>query len=479
MLFNSIEFGVFLVIVFTVYWFVLNRNLKIQNIFLIAVSYLFYGWWDWRFLFLLVASSLVDFTTAFYMDRTDLPSKRKFLMGISMCLNLGLLGTFKYFNFFYDSFTELSRALGLQVNEYSIKVILPVGISFYTFQTLSYVIDVYRRKLKASDNLISFMAYVSFFPQLVAGPIERATNILPQFARKRTFSYAQATDGMRLILWGFFKKIVVADNCALFVNDVFRNYQHASGVELIFGAILFAFQIYCDFSGYSDIAIGTAKLFGFELMINFRAPYFSRDIGEFWRRWHISLSTWFRDYLYFTMGGSKGSRNMVIRNTLIVFFVSGLWHGANWTYVVWGGLNGLYFLPLLWTNNRHGYQDVVGGDSNLPSLKELWQMVLTFTLVTLAWVFFRASSVTMAVDYLRRMFTAEPLPSNFSRFRYVLIMAVAVWFVIEWLVRRGSFDQELRKLKHTNTRMAIYFLLVLLLGLWGAFNESEFIYFQF
>ncbi len=329
MLFNSIEFAIFLPIVFLLYWYVFQRNLKLQNLFILAASYLFYGWWDWRFLSLVVFSSFVDFFVGLALKNEEKQSKRKLFLLISIVINLGLLGFFKYYNFFVDSFVDAFTLFGKQLNVSSLRIILPVGISFYTFQTMSYSIDVYKRNLKPTSDIIAFLAFVTFFPQLVAGPIERATNLLGQFYTKRHFDYANAVNGLRQILWGLFKKIVIADNAAKIVSDVFANYGSYNGSMLLLGGIFFAFQIYGDFSGYSDIAIGTSRLFGFKLMKNFAFPYFSRDMAEFWRRWHISLSTWFRDYLYFPLGGSKGGTGMKVRNTFIIFIVSGFWHGAN------------------------------------------------------------------------------------------------------------------------------------------------------
>ncbi len=347
MLFNSIEFAIFLPIVFILYWFVTNKNLKLQNILLVLASYVFYGWWDWRFLSLIVFSSFVDYSVGVALSKTTLVRKRKALLWTSILINLGFLGFFKYFNFFAESFADAFTLFGRHMETSRLEILLPVGISFYTFQTLSYSIDVYKRKLEPTKDVVAFFAFVSFFPQLVAGPIERATNLLPQFYKKRHFVYARAVDGMRQILWGLFKKMVIADNCAEYANQIFNNYEDYSGSTLFLGALFFTFQIYGDFSGYSDIAIGTSRLFGFNLMQNFAFPYFSRDIAEFWRRWHISLSTWFRDYLYIPLGGSRGGTWMKVRNTFIIFIVSGFWHGANWTFIIWGFLNALYFLPLL------------------------------------------------------------------------------------------------------------------------------------
>jgi len=329
MLFNSIDFAIFLPIVFVLYWFVINKNLKWQNAFIVVASYVFYGWWDWRFLSLITFSIVVDYFIGVFLGKEENQRKRKLLLWISICVNLGFLGFFKYYNFFVDNFVAAFSFFGMDIKAQSLNIILPVGISFYTFQALSYTIDVYKRRLEPTKDFIAFAAFVSFFPQLVAGPIERATNLLPQFYKKRTFDYSKAVDGLRQILWGLFKKVVIADNCAQFANQIFNNSADMNGSTLLLGVLFFTFQIYGDFSGYSDIAIGTARLFGFDLMRNFNFPYFSRDIAEFWRRWHISLSTWFRDYLYIPLGGSHGGTWTKIRNTFIIFIVSGFWHGAK------------------------------------------------------------------------------------------------------------------------------------------------------
>ena len=358
MLFNSLDFAVFLPIFFILYWYVTNKNLQLQNFLIVIASYIFYGWWDWRFLFLIFFSSITDYIIGKALQVTEKEKYRKFLLWFSIVTNVGFLGFFKYYNFFLDSFVSAFSFFGKSISVNSLDIILPVGISFYTFQTLSYTIDVYKRKLEPAKDIISFLAFVSFFPQLVAGPIERATNLLPQFYKKRVFEYDKAVDGMRQMLWGLFKKVVIADNCAEYANIIFNNYTDFSGSTLVLGAIFFTFQIYCDFSGYSDMAIGMSRLFGFNLMKNFAFPYFSRDIAEFWRKWHISLTTWFRDYLYIPLGGSKGSISKVIRNTFIIFLVSGFWHGANWTFIIWGLLNALYFLPFLLTKRNRKNLDV-------------------------------------------------------------------------------------------------------------------------
>ena len=347
MLFNSVDFLIFLPTVFLLYWFVFQKNLTLQNLFLLAVSYLFYGWWDWRFLSLILICSAINYLAGLALASREEERQRKLILITSCILSLGLLGVFKYYNFFIDNFINAFALAGIHLQARTLNIILPLGISFYTFKALSYTIDVYKRQLEPTNDIIAFFAFVGFFPQLLAGPIDRATNLLPQFYIKRTFEYNKAVDGMRQILWGLFKKIVIADNCATFVNDIFANYETLPASALVLGAVLFSFQIYGDFSGYSDIAIGTSRLFGFSSMRNFSVPYFSRDIAEFWRRWHISLTSWFRDYLYIPLGGNRGTKYKVVRNTFIVFLVCGFWHGANWTFIAWGLINAIYFLPLL------------------------------------------------------------------------------------------------------------------------------------
>ena len=405
MLFNSFDFAIFLPIVFLLYWFVVKKNLKLQNALIVLASYVFYGWWDWRFLSLIIFSTVVDYLVGQKLRVEEKQSKRKVLLWTSIIVNLGFLGFFKYYNFFLENFVDAFSLFGMQINANSLNIILPVGISFYTFQTLSYTIDVYKKKLEPTKDFMAFSAFVCFFPQLVAGPIERATNLLPQFYKKRTFEYHKAVDGMRQILWGLFKKVVIADNCAEFANQIFNNSADMNGSTLVLGAIFFTFQIYGDFSGYSDIAIGTSRLFGFDLKQNFATPYFSRDIAEFWRRWHISLSTWFRDYLYIPLGGSRGSTWMKVRNTFAIFLVSGFWHGANWTFIIWGALNAIYFLPLLLTNNNRKNLGVVAEGKLLPSFRELIAMLTTFTLTVFAWIFFRAENISHAFDYIGEIFS--------------------------------------------------------------------------
>jgi alginate O-acetyltransferase complex protein AlgI len=482
MLFNSIDFAIFLPIVFILYWFVTNNNLKLQNFLIVASSYLFYGWWDWRFLSLILFSSLIDYFVGIGLSKQENQAKRKVLLWTSIIVNLGFLGFFKYYNFFLDNFVSAFSFFGTEIRANSLNIILPVGISFYTFQTLSYSIDVYKRKLEPTKDFIAFSAFVSFFPQLVAGPIERATHLLPQFYKKRTFDYEKAVDGMRQILWGLFKKIVIADNCAEYANLIFNNSNDYSGSTLVLGALFFTFQIYGDFSGYSDIAIGTSRLFGFDLMRNFNFPYFSRDIAEFWRRWHISLSTWFRDYLYIPLGGSKGGIWMKIRNTFIIFIVSGFWHGANWTFIVWGALNAIYFLPLLLTKNNRTHLDIAAQGRYLPNFKELFSIILTFSLTVFAWIFFRANSLEHAFQYISEIFSESlfSFPSFYGATKSLYIIAIIIGFlIVEWFGREHEY--ALARLGfnwNRHFRIAFYYLVVFAI-MWFGGKEQQFIYFQF
>jgi alginate O-acetyltransferase complex protein AlgI len=482
MLFNSLEFAIFLPIVFILYWFATSKNLKLQNLLIVTASYLFYGWWDWRFLSLVMFSSLVDYLVGLGLSNQDNKTKRKLLLWTSISVNLGFLGFFKYFNFFAESFADAFTLFGVPFEPTRLSVILPVGISFYTFQTLSYSIDVYKRKMKPTKDIIAFFAFVSFFPQLVAGPIERATNLLPQFYTKRVFEYNKAVDGLRQILWGLFKKIVIADNCAIYANLIFNNSADYSGSTLLLGALFFTFQIYGDFSGYSDIAIGTSKLFGFHLMRNFAFPYFSRDIAEFWRRWHISLSTWFRDYLYIPLGGSKGGTSMKVRNTFIIFIVSGFWHGANWTFIVWGALNAIYFLPLLLLNKNRNYLGVAAEGKFLPGVKESLNMALTFSLTVFAWIFFRAESVGHAFRYLSGVFSSSifAIPSFDGRQNALItILFVIALIVVEWLGREQQYALEFSNTRIPRIiRWQFYCAIIIAITGFGG-NQQEFIYFQF
>ena len=478
MLFNSLDFAIFLPIVFILYWFFAEKNLKLQNALIVVASYVFYGWWDWRFLSLILFSTLVDYTIGQKLRTEDQQSKRKILLWTSIIVNLGFLGFFKYYNFFLENFVDAFSLFGIKVNANSLNIILPVGISFYTFQTLSYTIDVYKNKLEPTKDFIAFSAFVCFFPQLVAGPIERATNLLPQFYKKRSFEYHKAVNGMRQILWGLFKKVVIADNCAEFANQIFNNSAEMNGSTLVLGALFFTFQIYGDFSGYSDIAIGTSKLFGFDLKQNFATPYFSRDIAEFWRRWHISLSTWFRDYLYIPLGGSRGGTWMKVRNTFAIFLVSGFWHGANWTFIIWGALNAIYFLPLLLTNNNRKNSGLVAEGKLLPSLSELIKMLITFTLTVFAWIFFRAENIGHALNIIKLIFNFESwLVFEISYARLLVLFFISILLIVEWINR--SELHGLKNLPKQQILRKILYVILIIIIFSQSNNSSDFIYFQF
>jgi len=483
MLFNTIDFAIFLPIVFICYWFVTYKNLRFQNILLLVASYFFYACWDYRFLFLLIFSTFLDYFTGLKINKAETKRKKLFWLWLSISVNLGFLGVFKYYNFFASSFANGLSLIGLQTNSITLNIILPVGISFYTFHGLSYVIDIYKNKIKPVKNFIEYSVFVSFFPLLVAGPIERATHLLPQIQKKRNFDYTKTVDGLRQILWGLFKKIVIADNCAEYANQIFNNSSSYSGYTLILGALFFSFQIYCDFSGYSDIALGTARLFGIELLRNFAFPYFSRDIAEFWRRWHISLSSWFRDYLYIPLGGSKGGLWIKIRNTFIIFIVSGFWHGANWTFIVWGTLNAIYFLPLLLLNKNRTNLEIVAKGRYLPNFKELLQMFITFSLTVLAWIFFRANNVENAIDYISQIFFGifQNPASIFILWKpyKTILFLITIFLLIEWRGREQQYAIANLGFKwYKPIRWTMYYFIIFAI-FYFAGNEQQFIYFQF
>jgi alginate O-acetyltransferase complex protein AlgI len=479
MLFNSIDFAIFFPLFFLLYWFVFQRNLSGQNALILVASFIFYGWWDWRFLFLLVFSSGIDFVAGYHMSNSSDPKRRKVLLLISLITNLGILGFFKYYNFFVDNFVDAFRLFGLTLNVTTLKIILPVGISFYTFQSLSYTIDIYRGKLSAIKDPVVYFAFISFFPQLVAGPIERATNLVPQVMQPRVFDYNQVRDGLRQVLWGLFKKIVVADNCATFVNLIFEHHSQYNGISIAIGVAMFAFQIYCDFSGYSDIAIGTAHMLGFNLMRNFHYPYFSRDVAEFWRRWHISLTTWFRDYVYIPLGGSKGSQWQSLRNTMFVFLISGFWHGANWTFIIWGALNAIFYVPLFLTGAHRRNIEIVAYSRALPSIKELLQMLLTFLLICITWIFFRSRSVDEAFGIFRHFNPQKFAAGQTVDLPGLSFVMVTILLLVEWIQRRNRhglyFDDYRLK---TALRWTIYIAIVLVIFLFRG-DQQKFIYFDF
>ena len=473
MLFNSIEFLLFLPIVFVLYWFVFNKNIKHQNLLILVSSYFFYGWWDYRFLSLIILSTIVDYVIGLNISNQSSKNNQKILLWCSVLFNLGVLGFFKYYNFFIESWIDLFSSIGYEINSvWTLNIILPVGISFYTFQTMSYTIDIFKGKLNPTKDFVSFAAFVSFFPQLVAGPIERATNLLPQILNKREFKYEQGVQGLKLIFWGLFKKVVIADTLAPVVNDIFENYQDFGGVTLWLGAIYFAFQIYCDFSGYSDIAIGTSKLFGFEVMSNFKFPYFSRNIGEFWRRWHISLSTWFRDYLYIPLGGSKKGKWISLINIFIIFLVSGFWHGANWTFIVWGLFHSILFIPsFIFKTNRKYVSSIIAENSLMPSPKEFIQVGTTFILVTIGWVFFRSETIGDSFNYIINMTQNFQIPKlNFAKY----LVFIFVLLITDWYFRK---DERLEKGKINIIFfgiVAVYLVSKIIMS-----ANTKFIYFEF
>ena len=507
MLFNSIQFALFLPIVFLLYWFVFDRfiskskwQLRLQNAFVVVASYVFYGWWDWRFLLLIAFTSFCSWGSGMLMQRVEnqqigsnlteggksleinkLQRQKKLITTANIVLNLLILAIFKYYDFFVTEFAQLFH---ISTDGLLLKVILPVGISFYTFQALSYSIDVYRGKIEPTKDIVAFFAFISFFPQLVAGPIERATNLLPQFLKKREFNYDTAVDGMRQILWGLFKKIVVADNCAVYVDQVFSTYTEQTGSTLLLAAIFFTFQIYGDFSGYSDIAIGTAKLFGIKLMRNFNVPYFSRDIAEFWRRWHISLTTWFRDYVYIPLGGSRVSKAKVVRNTFIIFLLSGFWHGANWTFIAWGAYHAVLFLPLILTGKNRKYTNQIAEGRILPTLKETGQMLLTFFLAVMGWIIFRAESIGQAWHYFQGMMQSDTLLASYRFFKRPALwptnLFVVIMLLVEWLQRGKEHGLNLYQTKLTRgVRLLVYYVMALLVLYYGLGTQQTFIYFQF
>lgn len=488
MLFNSIDFAIYLPIVFFIYWFVVNNSIKVQNLFIVIASFIFYGWWDWRFLVLISISIIFDYCIGRALMHQENQTKRKLLLWISISVSLGLLAFFKYFNFFIESFETVFSFFGREISHTSLNIILPVGISFYTFQTMSYAIDVYKRKVEPTRDFIAFAAFVSFFPQLVAGPIERAADLLPQFYQKRIFDYSKAVDGSRQILWGLFKKIVIADNCAVYTNEIFNNSDSYSGIVLILGAVFFTFQAYGDFSGYSDIAIGTARLFSFNLTQNFAFPFFSRSIVEFWRRWHISLSSWFRDYLYIPLGGNRRGRWINLRNIFIVFIICGFWHGASWTYIVWGALNAVVFIPLiLFKRKSRKDTEIVTQGKNIPTIKEVFSMVITFGFVVFSWGFFRAESMEHALQYFRDAIAGlfnkngyvQMLDLFSGKIGFVIPSLIILFMLIEWFGRENKFAiEKLLVKKKAPLRYLFYFTLIILMFIFGG-EKQQFIYFQF
>ena len=477
MFFNSLHFAIFLPIVFILYWFVGNKSKTSQNFILLFASYYFYSCWNWHFLILLFFSTLLVYFSGLKIENSKTETTRKLWLWLSIIISLGFLGVFKYYNFFVSSFSDLLQSVGLHSNLLLLKVILPVGISFYTFHGLSYIIDIYYKRIPSEKNFIDYSLFVSYFPLLVAGPIERATHLLPQLKAKREFKFEKAKEGIFQIVWGLVKKVVIADTCSIYANVIFDHYNSMNSLSLILGTIYFAFQIYGDFSGYSDIALGTSKLFGIDLLKNFNYPYFSRDIAEFWRKWHISLTTWFRDYLYIPLGGSKGSKWFQIRNVFIIFLVSGFWHGANWTFIAWGFINALYFIPLLLLNKNRNNIDEFQLGFNLSSVKIVLNICITFCITCFAWIFFRAKTITDALNFIKRMFTEGNFGKQYfpiERYNHELIWLLIIFIVVEWNNRR-----KIEPISGKYSWLKLSFCIAAILAL-GVFSDyKEFIYFQF
>lgn len=478
MIFNSLEYLLFLPFVFVIYWFCLKRSKKFQNIFLLIMSYFFYGMWNWHFLFLLGFSTLLDFVSGIKIEKSQTKNWKKFWLVLSVLINLGFLGLFKYYNFFIESFEALLIKIGIQYNIELLQIILPVGISFYTFHGLSYVFDIYNNKIHARTNWVDYSLFVSFFPLLVAGPIERATHLLPQIETERHFNYHNVINGLKQILWGLLKKIVIADNCAQYVNLIFDDPENYNSSTLLLGAILFSFQIYGDFSGYSDIALGSARILGFELLRNFSNPYFSRNISEFWKRWHISLSSWFRDYLYIPLGGNKNGLLNQIKNVLIVFIVSGFWHGANWTFLIWGFINGVLVILDNFIFKQPFKNTTVATGRILPNLKEFSQILITFILVSLIWVIFRADSLNDIATYYNQLFSVSIFSIPEIRPTRLTIL-ILIFILIEWIGRENSFAiSKLFVGKSKILRWSLYIIIGCSILFFGGKPQS-FIYFQF
>lgn len=491
MLFNSLTYALFLPIVFILCWFVFGYGLSkskyqvlCQNVFLLLASYVFYAYWDWRFLGLLIGMSFLSWGSSWLIRKSQITNNQsqipKFWLWLNIAINLGILGVFKYYNFFISSFADL---FGLQNTIHSLKIVLPLGISFFTFQAISYVVDVYKHKIEPT-NMADCLLYIGFFPKLIAGPIERPTNLIPQIQKARVFEYDLAVDGCRQMLWGLFKKALIADNCALYVNQVYGDYTNQSASTLLLAAILYTIQIYGDFSGYSDMAIGSAKLLGFRFRENFLFPYFSRNMNEFWRRWHISLNTWFVDYVYIPLGGSRKGKWHTIRNIMIVFLLSGLWHGADWSFVAWGAYHGLLLVLLILFNRNTKYEHVVAYDKWYPSFKELGQMILVFALATFGWMMFRADNMAQFIDYTRHICSEELFSMPMLTGYYILFANIALMFVIEWFMRHNTYGLDFKNSTakqstiYTALRYTLYITIFILILMFGGHTEN-FIYMYF
>ena len=484
MLFNSVEFIFFFLIVFFSYWFLFNKNLKFQNLLILFSSYFFYAWWDWRFLVLIIISSLTDYLVGLQIEKSNNKIHKLRALKFSLIINIGILVVFKYYNFFIDNFTLLLDDLDIDSNLTLLNIILPIGISFYTFQTLSYSIDIYNGKINANKDIISFFAFVAFFPQLVAGPIERAKNLLPQFLKERKFNYDFAISGCRLILIGLFKKMVIADNLSVVVDAIYANPTDFLGFPSLIATIFFAFQIYCDFSGYSDIAIGIARLLGFKLMTNFKTPYFSKSLTDFWRNWHISLSSWFKDYVYIPLGGGKMSEKRIYLNIMITFLLSGFWHGANWTFLIWGAIHGIgLILEKKFINTKVQFKNNFISNS--------LRVFITFSFVCIAWIFFRIENLSDSILILSNLFNDILDYTNYSvmslKFRGLglkpINLIICVLFILLLLIiELGSKSKKILIIfnSYRIIRLTGYYLILVLILFWGTqYSGNNFIYFQF
>jgi D-alanyl-lipoteichoic acid acyltransferase DltB (MBOAT superfamily) len=476
MLFTSFTFALFFAVIFVVYWFILGKSHVAQNIFLVLTGYVFYGWWDWRLTILLFLVSISNYLFALKIDRGDNHSS-KGMLWLALVFNIGILAFFKYFNFFIDPFINVLSSVGISAHRESLRIVLPIGLSFYIFQALGYCVDVYRKNVQAQKNPVVYFAFMSFFPQLIAGPIERASNMFPQYAAKRVFNYGVAVDGLRQILWGLFKKVVIANTCAIHADKIFQNYSQYDGITLFTGLVFYAFQIYCDFSGYSDIAIGSGKLLGIRIMANFKYPYFSKSIADFWRNWHISLTSWLRDMIFtpLVIKTRAWGKTGVILAVLLTYFICGVWHGATLNYAFWGVLNGIYFIPQIIFPPKKRKKN----KSRLVRIKygflDGYQILLTFLMVMIAWLFFRLEHFHDAFAYLSAMVSRSyfALPSTSIRCG----LYIAAFVFIEWVQKKKEFPLQIERVPLI-IRWLIYLLLTIaVLGF--STTEAKFIYFQF
>ena len=473
MLFNSIDFLIFFPVVFVLYWF-LNERLGLQNILLLIASYIFYAWWDWRFLSLIVISSIIDFVAGLKIyNSEENQMNRKFWLIVSLTANLGFLSIFKYYNFFAESFTQAVKVFGWEPNNLTLDIILPVGISFYTFQTLSYTIDIYRRDFKPTKNILSFFTYIAFFPQLVAGPIERASNLLPQIEKKRFFNKEWFKEGFLQIFVGLFRKIVIADTLAIYVDTIYEDPSLYNSSTVLLATVFYAFQIYFDFSGYSDIAIGTAKLLGFKFNQNFNLPYFSKSLTEFWRKWHMSLSYWLRDYLYISLGGNRKGIKITYRNLMLTMLLGGLWHGSSWNFIIWGGIHGIVL----------GIEKYITSEPKFNFRKKISFLgyPITFFIVILAWIFFRAQTFELAMSALHKILFYEkgmPFIGDINVMSNSILVLLLGIFLDFYLFRTKVPLEELGKRLSIPQLTVLASIIIVIMTLFYS-ASNNFIYFQF